>query len=223
VHSSGAGRASFWRCFASRRTSRACRSRICRAICSSSPITSRGSTSSSCTACGRRVSSANRPLLRHLIIGSGTLFIERERRRDAYRINGHARDVLASGDTIAIFPEGTTSDGSSVLPFHASLVQPIIDASGHVQPIAICYRSADGGFTEAPTYVGETSFVESLWCVLGERRLVVEVKLGPTLSARARHRRELSREAEAFIRAAVEAPARGLAPETLGRRRLAAR
>jgi len=92
-----------------------------------------------------------------------------------------------------------------------------------VQPIAICYRSADGGFTEAPTYVGETSFVESLWCVLGERRLVVEVKLGPTLSARARHRRELSREAEAFIRAAVEAPARGLAPETLGRRRLAAR
>ena len=163
------------------------------------------------------------PLLRHLIIGSGTLFIERERRRDAYRINGHARDVLASGDTIAIFPEGTTSDGSSVLPFHASLVQPIIDASGHVQPIAICYRSADGGFTEAPTYVGETSFVESLWRVLGERRLVVEVEFGPTLSARTRHRRELSREAEAFIRAAVEAPARDPAPGTRDHHRLAAR
>jgi 1-acyl-sn-glycerol-3-phosphate acyltransferase len=163
------------------------------------------------------------PLLRHLIIGSGTLFLERERRRDAHRINGHARDVLASGDTIAIFPEGTTSDGSSVLPFHASLVQPIIDAHGHVQPIAIRYRSADDGFSEAPVYVGETSFVESLWRVLGERRLVVEVKLGPTLSARARHRRELSREAEAFIRAAVEAPARDPAPGTRGHRRLAAR
>jgi 1-acyl-sn-glycerol-3-phosphate acyltransferase len=163
------------------------------------------------------------PLLRHLIIGSGTLFIERERRRDAHRINGHVRDVLASGGTIAIFPEGTTTDGSSVLPFHASLVQPIIDAHGHVQPIAIRYRSADGNFTEAPSYVGDTSFVESLWRVLGEPRLIVEVQLGPTLAARARHRRELSRAAEAFIRAAVEAPARDPAPETRGHRRLAAR
>jgi 1-acyl-sn-glycerol-3-phosphate acyltransferase len=163
------------------------------------------------------------PLLRHLIIGSGTLFLERDRRRDALRINGQARDALASGDTIAIFPEGTTSDGTQLLRFHASLVQPVIDAQGHVQPIAIRYRGAEGGYTDAPVYIGETNFVESLWRVLGERRFVVEVTLGPTLSARARHRRELSREAEAFIRAAVEAPARDPAPGTRDRRRLASR
>ena len=68
------------------------------------------------------------PLLRHLIIGSGTLFLERDRRRDALRINGQARDALVSGDTIAIFPEGTTSDGTGLLPFHLSLLQPVIDA-----------------------------------------------------------------------------------------------
>lgn len=163
------------------------------------------------------------PLLRHLIIGSGTLFIERERRRDAHRINGHAREVLASGDTIAIFPEGTTSDGSCVLPFHASLLQPIIDAGGHVQPIAIRYRDADGGRAEAPVYVGETSFMTSLWNVLGAKRLVVEVALGPTLPARAQHRRELSRQAEAFIRSTVEAPARDPESGTRVRRRLALR
>ena len=163
------------------------------------------------------------PLLRHLIIGSGTLFIERDRRRDALRINGHAREVLAAGDTIAIFPEGTTTDGTGLLPFHASLVQPIIDAQGHVLPIAIRYRGTDGAYTDAPIFVGDTSFVESLWRVLGERQFVVEVVLGPALSTRERHRRELSRQAETFIRSAVEARARDPAPGTRGRRRLASR
>ena len=147
------------------------------------------------------------PLLGHLIVGSGTLFLERGRRRDTHRINGHAREVLASGDTIAIFPEGTTTDGTEVLPFHASLLQPIIDAQGHLQPVAIRYCGPDGGYNDAPAYVGETSFVECLWRVLGERRMVVAVTLGPTLETSGRHRRALSREAEEIIRVAVLAPA----------------
>jgi 1-acyl-sn-glycerol-3-phosphate acyltransferase len=163
------------------------------------------------------------PLLRHIIIGSGTLFIERDRWRDALRINVHAREALAAGDTIAIFPEGTTSDGTGLLPFHASLVQPIIDAQGHLLPIAIRYRGTDGAYTDAPIFVGETSFVESLWRVLGERRFVAEIILGPALSARERHRRELLREAETFIRSAVEAPARDPTPGTRARRRLSSR
>lgn len=149
------------------------------------------------------------PLLGHLIVGSGTLFLERGRRRDAQRINGHAREVLSSGDTIAIFPEGTTTDGTEVLPFHASLLQPIIDARGHLQPVAIRYRGSDGSYSDAPAYVGETSFVECLWRVLGERRMIVDVTLGPTLPTSGRHRRALSREAEEIIRAAVVAPALG--------------
>ena len=70
------------------------------------------------------------PLVGLLIAGCGTLFIERERRRDAHRVNDHAREVLAAGDTIAIFPEGTTTDGTTLLPFHGSLLQPVIDAQG---------------------------------------------------------------------------------------------
>jgi 1-acyl-sn-glycerol-3-phosphate acyltransferase len=157
------------------------------------------------------------PLLGHLIVGSGTLFLERGRRRDTHRINGHARDVLASGDTIAIFPEGTTTDGTEVLRFHASLLQPIIDAQGHVQPVAICYREPDGRYSDAPAYVGETSFVKSFWRVLGERRMIVDVTLGPTLQASGAHRRALSREAEDIIRAVVLAPARGLESGTRDR------
>jgi 1-acyl-sn-glycerol-3-phosphate acyltransferase len=157
------------------------------------------------------------PLVGLMIAGCGTLFIERERRRDAHRVNDHAREVLAAGDTIAIFPEGTTTDGTTLLPFHGSLLQPVIDAEGHLQPIAIRYLQRDGTYNDAPAYVGNTTFMGSFWRVLGERAMVVEMTLTPALAAHGRHRRELSREAEEAIRAVLGL--RGPEPGTNGDRR----
>ena len=159
------------------------------------------------------------PVVGRFVAGCGTLFLDRASRRDAHRVNRQARDVLAAGDTIAIFPEGTTTDGRGVLPFKSSLLQPIVDARGHVQPIAIRYVGPEGGYNDAPAYIGEMTFLDSLWRVLGERRLVVELEFGPTLSTQARHRRDLSREAEAFIRAVLEQFPRDSEPETRERRR----
>lgn len=143
------------------------------------------------------------PLVGLLIAGCGTLFLNRASRRDAHRINDKAREVLAAGDTITIFPEGTTTDGTTLLPFHGSLLQPVVDAQGHVQSIAIRYCHTDGTYSDAPAYVGDTTFMASFWRVLGVRNLVVELTLPPPLPASGRHRRELSREAEGAIRAAL--------------------
>lgn len=143
---------------------------------------------------------ADWPLVGRLIADCGTLFIERGGGRDAHRINHRARAALASGDVIAVFPEGRTSDGSGLLPFHGSLLQPVIDALGHVQPMAIRYRDSDGARTDSTAYVGDTKFLESLWRVLGERRIVVLLDLAPPLAAHGRHRRHLAREAENSIR-----------------------
>jgi 1-acyl-sn-glycerol-3-phosphate acyltransferase len=154
------------------------------------------------------------PLVGHLVAGCGTLFLERGRRRDAHRVNQHARDVLTAGETIAIFPEGTTTDGTTVLPFHGSLLQPVVDSHGHVQPIAIRYRGPDGAPSDAAAYVGDTSLIGSLWRLLGERTLIVELTLAPALAANARHRRDLSREAENAIRAALGLRVTGSGPET---------
>jgi 1-acyl-sn-glycerol-3-phosphate acyltransferase len=156
------------------------------------------------------------PLVGLLIGGCGTLFIERERRRDALRVNQDARDVLAAGDTIAIFPEGTTTDGTKLLPFHGSLLQPIIDAQGHLQPVAIRYCRPDGAQSLAPAYVDDTTFMGSFWRVLGQRKLIVELWLAPALVARERNRRELSRAAEEAIRAALGLTASARAPGTTG-------
>lgn len=146
------------------------------------------------------------PIVGAMISGAGTLFIERTKRRDMHRVNNHVAQVLASGDVVAIFPEGTTTDGIDMLPFRSSLLQPIVEAEGHVQPVAIRYRAPDGTLSVAPAYVGETSFAESFWHVCGALSLTVDLIATSALPARKGHRRHLARDAECAIRTALAAP-----------------
>jgi 1-acyl-sn-glycerol-3-phosphate acyltransferase len=158
------------------------------------------------------------PLIGRLIRDSGTLFIERARRRDTERVNRSAADALRSGDAIVVFPEGTTTDGTTVLKFHGSLLQPIVDAEGHLLPIAIRYHDGEGALSLAPEYAGDTSFAQSFWRVCGERRLAVDLIASPPLNARTRHRRDLARDAEDLIRTALERRDAATAPGTPGDR-----
>jgi 1-acyl-sn-glycerol-3-phosphate acyltransferase len=152
------------------------------------------------------------PVIGWLSTHAGTLFIERERRHDTHKVNQRTADALAAGEVIAVFPEGTTSDGTQLLRFHASLLQPIVDADGHVQPVAIRYRTPSGQHSSAPAYAGDTTFLESFWRLTGERELVAELHVAEPLAARDRHRRELSRAAEEAIRTALGLTAAGSAP-----------
>lgn len=158
------------------------------------------------------------PLVGSLIRGSGTLFIERARRQDTHRVNRDAVDALRAGDAIAVFPEGTTTDGSTVLKFHGSLLQPIVDAEGHLLPVAIRYHDGEGELSLAPEYAGDTSFAASFWRVCGERRLAVDLIASTPMPARARHRRELARDAEDAIRTALARRDGAKAPGTRGGR-----
>ena len=63
-----------------------------------------------------------------MVRGAGTMFIDRERRRDTHRVIRQMAVVLAGGDVVAVFPEGTTTHGTDVLPFKSSLLQPIVEA-----------------------------------------------------------------------------------------------
>jgi len=159
------------------------------------------------------------PVIGRLIANVGTLFIERERRRDTHTVNRHTVEALARGDVVAVFPEGTTSDGTGLLKFHSSLLQSAVDAKGHVQPIAIRYRTPADEFCEAPAYVGELNLVQSFWRVTGERRITAELHVMRPFPAGGAHRRELSRAAEEASRTALESPAPVPAPDTTGGRR----
>ncbi len=143
------------------------------------------------------------PIAGSLIRGAGTLFVERTRRRDTHRVNRTVAEALARGDVVAVFPEGTTSDGAGLLPFKSSLLQPIIDAKGTVQPLALRYRDVTGARTAAAAYVGDDTFMASFWRVCGVRSLQVEAIALERIASGDQHRRSLARAAEAAIRAAL--------------------
>jgi 1-acyl-sn-glycerol-3-phosphate acyltransferase len=142
------------------------------------------------------------PFAGRLMREAGTIFVERARRHDTRRVNHHATQALEAGDVVAVFPEGTTTDGLTVLRFHASLLQPIVESDGSVLPVAIRYRDDRHSPSPIPTY-GEESFAASFWRVCGSPRLVAELHVAEPVPVRGRHRRELAREAEAAIRSAL--------------------
>lgn len=130
------------------------------------------------------------PLVGPLVEGTGTLFIERARRSDARRVVFQIAERLRAGDVLAVFPEGTTGDGRSLLPFHPNLLQAAVETDMPVQLLGLRYRHAlKGEPHDAPTYVGDTSLVTSVWRTLGARHVQAELHVGDTDTAQGRDRR----------------------------------
>jgi 1-acyl-sn-glycerol-3-phosphate acyltransferase len=149
------------------------------------------------------------PLVGFLATGAGTLYIEREQRRDAMRVVRAMTAALAEGDVLAIFPEGTTTDGSRLLPFHANLIQAAIAAQAPVQPVAL--RFADRGTGEmahGPSYVDNDTLVGSVWRTLSGPSVDAVVVFGEPQTADGRDRRAWARD----LRSAVEALREEAAP-----------
>ena len=134
------------------------------------------------------------PLLGWLIRGAGTLFIERERKRDALRVVHAMADALKAGQTVAVFPEGTTGPGPELLPFHANLLQAAISTGTPVQPAVLRFFDEERAFSPAVEFLGETTLMQSVWRVASARGLRVQVQLLEPLAAAGAVRRELAEE-----------------------------
>ncbi|MEW5878932.1 MAG: lysophospholipid acyltransferase family protein [Pseudomonadota bacterium] len=123
------------------------------------------------------------PLVGWLVTLVGTLYIERGRRHAVAAINHKVRDKLKAGETVAVFPEGTTTAGDRLLAFHSNLIAPAIEVGGEVWPVALRYTER-GAPSAATAFVGDMALVNSLWNTLLARGLEVEVAFLPPLSAR---------------------------------------
>jgi 1-acyl-sn-glycerol-3-phosphate acyltransferase len=142
------------------------------------------------------------PLLGTVVTGGGTLYVKRESRRDAMRVVHRMAQALKDGDILAVFPEGTTSDGSSVLPFHSGLIQAAISADAPVQPVAVEIIDGNSGRpSRAVSYMGDESLAASVWRTLCARDLCAVVTFGPPQRADGRDRRAWARDLQNEIAA----------------------
>jgi 1-acyl-sn-glycerol-3-phosphate acyltransferase len=143
------------------------------------------------------------PLLGWMVACGGTLFIERESRRDAMRVVHQMAQALQAGDHLAVFPEGTTGAGPQLLPFHANLLQAAVATHVPVQAVALRFADASARFSPAVSYVGDTSLLQSLWWVACADRLCAHVDFLEPQRTDATDRRALAQALRAQIAAAL--------------------
>lgn len=110
------------------------------------------------------------PVVGWIAATNETLFLRRRSARAVYRINAEIRQKFDALQSVVVFPEGTTTDGTSVLEFYPALFQPAIDRGQPVLPLAISYRDHAGATATGIAYINDDSLWVSVRAVLDAPR-----------------------------------------------------
>ncbi len=136
------------------------------------------------------------PVFGWLAAKTGTLFLARASRKQTAAIGEEMEKALNQGDSLGLFPESTTSEGSSVLPFRSSMLQAAVSCQTPILPLALQYRLSDGTANPHLPFIGEMTFAHSLIKVLKAPPSHVRIQVGPLVHPSQMHRRELAQQLE---------------------------
>ncbi len=118
------------------------------------------------------------PVFGWLAARTGTLFLSRSSRRQTLEIGKAMTQVLQAGDDLGFFPESTTSDGTTILPFKTALLQSPLDCQATLLPVALRYSAPQGHDESAYPFIGNMTFTESLVRILKSPPSQVTLSLG---------------------------------------------
>lgn len=110
----------------------------------------------------------NWPLFGWFAAVSGTVFVQRERRGHVGEIANQIRQLLQHGHLVVLFPEGTSSGGTSVLPFKSSLLEPVVGQTHEVHAASITYVMPEGDVSRDVCYWGDMVFGAHIARLLGK-------------------------------------------------------
>lgn len=155
------------------------------------------------------------PGIRRIAALNRTVFVEREKRGKTGEKASEIADRLAGGDVLVLFPEGTTADGTFMLPFKTALfgaaAMPREGGVGvWIQPVAVAYLrrqgSAMGRYDRALTsWAGGEDLITHVRRLLSERAIDAELRFGEPVELKpGGDRKKAAREVEARVRTMFE-------------------
>lgn len=118
------------------------------------------------------------PVLGHIARMTGTIFIDRGRRRDALRVLDLIDRAVATGGGVVLFPEGTSSRGDRVYPLKTALLEWAARRRHPVHPVTLRYATSDPArpAADAVCWWGEdTPFLEHLLGMASLPRIEAEL------------------------------------------------
>lgn len=126
---------------------------------------------------------ASWPVLGLLARSTGTLFVDRSRKRDLTRVISEVKSVLAKGPGVIVFPEGTSTDGSTVERFKPSLFEVPVETGIPVRVAALHYHAPAGPKPawEAVCWWGDAPFGPHFLQFLRQPRTIATVTFSPEI------------------------------------------
>jgi 1-acyl-sn-glycerol-3-phosphate acyltransferase len=129
---------------------------------------------------------ASWPLIGWLTRQAGTVFVVRGGRPSTYAaVNRAMAEAFRSGVPVLFFPEGTTTDGSCVLPFRRGLLHSVLADEIPLQVAALHYSDVSA------CWWGDALLAPHLFRVAGMRSLHAQISFGEVVADR-RDRFELA-------------------------------
>jgi len=118
------------------------------------------------------------PVFGRLATNGGTIYVDRKSRTDTGRVANEIEDALRSGIRVVLYPEGTSTGGDTVLPFHAPLLESAIRAGAVITPAAIAYKMEHGDPRQDVCYWGDMTFATHFLGLLGKGKVHARIVFG---------------------------------------------
>jgi 1-acyl-sn-glycerol-3-phosphate acyltransferase len=133
------------------------------------------------------------PLFGWLARAAGTMFVDRERRFGTAKTVDGLSDAITGGSVVVLFPEGTSSDGSTVLPFKSALLEVAAQLRCPVASASVSYALDDGSVADEVCYWRDMTLVPHLVNLFFKREIRANYSFSPA-TIRAGNRKEIARE-----------------------------
>ena len=133
------------------------------------------------------------PLFGWLARAAGTIFVDRERRFSSPKAVDVIADAIAGGSVVVIFPEGTSSDGATVLPFKSALLESAVQLRCPVTAASIDYDLVDGCVADDVCYWRDMTLVPHLVNLFFKREVLAHYSFSPA-KIRAGNRKQIALE-----------------------------
>ena len=146
----------------------------------------------------------------------GIIFAHRKNVMKTAQTIEEIRTRMRSGVAVMVFPEGTTSDGTQLLPFKTGVFEAISHMSdGFVVPVYFHVRTMGGEKVDAETRKLVTWFApqnmrSNLWQVLGLGPLHFAIRIGDPISSDGKNRKELAAESQVAVQVLKSAEEKSL-------------
>ncbi len=107
---------------------------------------------------------------------AGAVYVDRSRRSETHSVQPEMQSALANHVCLVLFPEGTSSDGSRLLPFHSSLFQPAVALQAPITAACISYSLSDGVAGTEVCYWGKMNMFPHLLNLLTKNSVRATLK-----------------------------------------------